>query len=134
MFCCWIKEIVFKTWTGFLKKGKRHWFFGLSHLLNAENIIWQLLYDFFVEMTDCRVRYSRNTQQMVQMEDSKHWDALAITVLVVTVLSITFTYGCVTHSSVFHINWDSHYGLRKGRKRKPKEGRAANEDVRSPRW
>ena len=24
------------------------------------------------------------------------------------------TYSCVTHSSVFHINWDSHYGLRKG--------------------
>ena len=38
------------------------------------------------------------------------------------------TYGCVTHSSVFHINWDSHYGLRKGKKRKPKEGRTANED------
>ena len=59
--------------------------------------------EFVLSLTDCKVRYSRNTQQMVQMEDSKHWDALAITVLVVTVLSITFTYGCVTHSSVFHI-------------------------------
>ena len=38
---------------------------------------------------DCWLKYSRNTQLMVQIEDVKPWEALAITVLVVTALSIT---------------------------------------------
>ena len=34
--------------------------------------------------------------------------------------SFVFTYVCVTHSYVFHISWDSHDGLRRGK------GREAN--------
>ena len=37
------------------------------------------------------------------------------------------TYGCVTHSFVFHIDWNSHYGMRK-------EGRGKGEGRKSCEW
>ena len=91
---------------------------------------WQWLYHCNI-LTDCRLRYSRNTQQMVQMEDVKLLDALAITVLVVTILLITvlsftvlvFTVMSFTAMGIVFMVWG------KEEEERGKGGKAANGDT-----